>query len=358
MRISVVIPAHNAAATIGETLASILAQLRPADEIVVVDDGSDDATGEIVDRMAPSWPALRLARQATAGPAAARNRAIAMTSGDLIAPIDADDLWHPEYLAEMSTALAADRDAGFAYALHDRIGFDGRRLGPGLDTGITGRAFARHLLVNMVGNGSSAVFRRGALLEAGGYSEAMMAQGGGEDYLLQLAIAARHRIICVDHVLVSYRKHPASWSSDPARSHRARIGAVDTAIERFGSPHPAIRRWVAADAARVRAVQHLSRREIGDALFWAVQALRDPAATLTEGAARIANALRRAAGISPPPVARPDRLMRYRLRRLAVCDARAGLAGRAGNEACSSWKPGGEAIGQTERSQPSQRPIA
>ena len=101
-RVSVVIPAWNAAATIGATLASVLAQTRPADEIVVVDDGSSDGTAAIVEALASRHAALRLVRQENAGPMRARNRGVAETTGDYVAPIDADDLWANDYLADMA----------------------------------------------------------------------------------------------------------------------------------------------------------------------------------------------------------------------------------------------------------------
>jgi glycosyltransferase involved in cell wall biosynthesis len=86
--VSVVVAAYNAADFINETIESIFAQGYASYEVIVVDDGSTDATGEIVQ----SFPQIRYFRQENAGAAAARNVAIAMSHGELIAPVDADDV--------------------------------------------------------------------------------------------------------------------------------------------------------------------------------------------------------------------------------------------------------------------------
>jgi glycosyltransferase involved in cell wall biosynthesis len=101
--ISVVIPAWNAAATLAETLASVAAQTLPADEVIVVDDGSTDATAAI----AEAAGALVL-RRPNRGTAAATNTGIAASRGDLVAFLDADDLWAHDKLAAQAAALAAD----------------------------------------------------------------------------------------------------------------------------------------------------------------------------------------------------------------------------------------------------------
>jgi len=101
--ISVVIPAWNAAATLAETLASVAVQSLPASEIIVVDDGSTDATAEI----ARSAGATVVA-QSNQGPAAAMNTGVAAARHGLIAFLDADDLWPAGKLALQHRALTEE----------------------------------------------------------------------------------------------------------------------------------------------------------------------------------------------------------------------------------------------------------
>lgn len=87
--VTVVIPAYNAAATIDETLLSVRSQSHRRLEILVVDDGSKDATAHIVQRHCAEDSRIRLIRQRNSGVAAARNRGVAEATGDFVAPIDA-----------------------------------------------------------------------------------------------------------------------------------------------------------------------------------------------------------------------------------------------------------------------------
>ena len=94
--ISVVIPAHNAAATLDATANSVRGQTHEQLEILIVDDGSTDGTLEIARRHAEQDPRVRVITQPNGGVASARNRGLAEASTELVALVDADDVWHPE----------------------------------------------------------------------------------------------------------------------------------------------------------------------------------------------------------------------------------------------------------------------
>lgn len=113
--VSVILPVHDRAGAIGDAVRSVLAQSFAAWELIVVDDGSGDA---IEAAMAPflADPRIRFLRQARAGAAAARNRALASARGALIAYLDSDNWWFPEFLAAAVALFAAEPEAGIAYA--------------------------------------------------------------------------------------------------------------------------------------------------------------------------------------------------------------------------------------------------
>jgi glycosyltransferase involved in cell wall biosynthesis len=107
-------PAFNAAATVGDAVASVLAQSRPDLELLVVDDGSTDDTRDVVERLARDTR-VRLLPQENQGAAAARNAGVERARGRFIGFIDSDDLWLPRYLEEMGAALERRPEAGLAY---------------------------------------------------------------------------------------------------------------------------------------------------------------------------------------------------------------------------------------------------
>jgi glycosyltransferase involved in cell wall biosynthesis len=106
-RISVVVPVYQGERFLAAALESIRDQSRPADEVVVVDDGSTDAGAAIAEEVAGDWPALRVLRRPHAGLSSALNAGIAATSGDLVTFLDCDDLMVPTRLARQAAHLAA-----------------------------------------------------------------------------------------------------------------------------------------------------------------------------------------------------------------------------------------------------------
>lgn len=108
-RVSVVIPAWNASRYLAEAISSVLVQGPVVAEIIVVDDGSDDDTAELAAALAPGR--VKVVRGAHQGIAATRNRGVAEAGAELLAFLDADDLWTPRKLALQLEALAAAPDA-------------------------------------------------------------------------------------------------------------------------------------------------------------------------------------------------------------------------------------------------------
>src|SRR5688500_8177111 len=110
--VSVVIPTYNYGRFIAHAIRSVLAQTRPADEIIIVDDGSTDDTTDAVKQFGEN---VKYVRQENAGVCAARNRGVRESTGDLIAFLDADDTWEPENLEKQLDRFSRDGRIGLVH---------------------------------------------------------------------------------------------------------------------------------------------------------------------------------------------------------------------------------------------------
>lgn len=246
--VSIIVPAYNAAATLDETLRSIRSQTHREIEILVVDDGSEDATGEIAQRHAEQDPRLRLISQENAGVAAARNRGIAESRGEIIAPVDADDLWAPDKIERQLRALRRGGErVGLVYTWYAHIDADGNVRGM-VRPMESGDVLELICLGNFVGNGSSALMRKSAVLEAGGYDPSLRARKaqGCEDFLLYFRIAEKHHFALVADSLTGYRQLPDNMSSDHCQMHRSWAIVAQEMHER----HPELSREITAGGIR------------------------------------------------------------------------------------------------------------
>lgn len=131
MNVSIVIPARDAAATVAETLDSVLAQTFTGWEVIVVDDGSVDETARIVGAYAARDPRIRLISQETGGEAAARNTGIDAARHEWLLFLDADDWIAPSYLTRQTAALAADPDLDAVHCGSVRVALDGTHVSDG-----------------------------------------------------------------------------------------------------------------------------------------------------------------------------------------------------------------------------------
>lgn len=114
--VSVIIPLYNKAPHIRETLESVFAQSVQPDEIIVVDDGSTDGSGDIVAGI--DHPGLILIRQANQGVSVARNAGVNQARGDYVAFLDADDLWKPNHIEELVRLINDYPGAGLYSTMH------------------------------------------------------------------------------------------------------------------------------------------------------------------------------------------------------------------------------------------------
>ena len=237
--VSVVIPMFNAARTIERTLASVRGQTHRNLEILVVDDGSTDDGPAVAERHAAHDHRVRIIYQSNRGVASARNAGIEASTGAFIAPVDADDLWHPEKTALQLAAMTgadgvADPSIGLAYCWYSIIDADDTVRFDDCRSTAEGDALKAMASRNIVGHGSGALMRREAVIQAGGYDTSLRAQNGEgcEDYKLYFQIAEHYRLALVRQCLVGYRETRVNMSSDPRKALRSRALCVPEFLDR------------------------------------------------------------------------------------------------------------------------------
>lgn len=217
--VSIIVPAFNSERTIAETLESAATQSWRNVEIVIVDDGSTDRTAQVAQHFCRREPRARLISQANSGVAAARNRGLSEASGRWIAPLDADDLWHPLKIERQVAAALANPRSGLVYNWSRLIDAEGRVTGDARTHIAQGDVLLQHLRCNFVGNGSTPLIER-ELLTGRAYDSRV---DGCADYLLQLCLAARTQFACVPAFLTGYRVTQANMSADAVRMMRDHI---------------------------------------------------------------------------------------------------------------------------------------
>jgi GT2 family glycosyltransferase len=233
-RVSVIIPAHEAAGYIEDTLRSVVAQTVGDWEAVVVDDASADGTAQAAEGIDPRIRVVR--SEVNLGPAGARNRALEEATGELVALLDADDAWEPEYLERqlaLYDRLARDRRVGIVTCDAWLVDADGRVLGryydrldpPGPPADVT---LERLLEWNVVYVGS--LVPRAAIDEVGPFDTATW---GSEDHDLWLRIAEAGYAIAVNpEPLARYRIAAGSVSSSVVALARTNQVTYRLALDR------------------------------------------------------------------------------------------------------------------------------
>lgn len=222
-RFSIIIPAFNAADTIGDTLSSLIAQTCPDWEALVVDDGSTDATREMVAQWASRDARIRLMGHPGNGPSDARNfAAFHRARGEILAFCDADDLWANTKLAEVALTMAPlGCDGAFGkVAFFSQNPSDARTLSNLPDGPLN---IPKLMGENPVCTLSNLSVRREVFLISGGFDPSFV-HNEDLDWLIR-AVGAGVELRAMNSVQVWYRTSHGGLSSDlPAmRSSRARV---------------------------------------------------------------------------------------------------------------------------------------
>ena len=202
-RYSVVIPAFNAEATIAQALASVLAQTVAPAAIHVVDDGSTDRTAE---RAAAASPLVTVISKRNGGPGSATTAGLDAVKTDLVATLDADDIWLPHKMERQIAALEADAGLSAVFTLA-RVFPDGAEPDPAIHQQLV-RLWTRTTMVCR----TAAAREIGAMRDFPGYvGEFVDWIGRGRDL--------GHRHVMLEEVL-AMRRHRRGSLSDAANSDR------------------------------------------------------------------------------------------------------------------------------------------
>lgn len=264
-RFSVVIPAYNAAATLARAIESVRAQTWPAHEIIVVDDGSSDATPEVAARFGG---AVRLIRQPNQGVAAARNRGAREAGGDWLAFLDADDWYAPDRLRLHAEWIAEDPTLDFLTGDYEYRDEAGTPLGTSMARHDAGRRMlakaggARRVVMDAAdeiaafvadhfGDTHTLSLPRARFVELGGYPEGFKVC---EDvHLLTRLVAASRRIGVSCECLAAYLIHGGSATRrDPVAAQYENVRTLAD-LERLARNFPLpVRQGVAARRAAAR----------------------------------------------------------------------------------------------------------
>jgi glycosyltransferase involved in cell wall biosynthesis len=217
--LSVIVPSFNRASLIGTTLASLVRQIGPAGEIIVVDDGSTDGTAAVAEAFGGP---VRVLRQANTGPSAARNLGFSASTGEYVLFFDSDDLLAP---GSIESALARLRetgaDVGVGRRIRARIGSEG--IVP------TSPVIQQHglpqgddliywLLTHWSISPHQLLFRREAALRAGGFPEDLWV-AEDQEFFLRALIAGARAVWCPDFFMI-YRDDNTDKLSESALSRK------------------------------------------------------------------------------------------------------------------------------------------
>jgi poly-beta-1,6 N-acetyl-D-glucosamine synthase len=230
--VSIVVPAYNEAAGIEQAVRSLASSEYPEFEVVVVDDGSTDGTGELVDAM--ELPRVHVIREPNRGKAEALNTAVAAAVHDVIVSVDADTVFEPETLSELVRPLA-NEEAG-AVAGNTKVGNRRSLLGrwQHIDY-VTGFNLDRRLL-DVLGcmptvPGAIGAFRRSALLEVGGFSSDTLA----EDTDVTIALSRRGWKVVYAERARGFTETPGTLSGLWRQRYRWSFGTMQSVWKHKGA---------------------------------------------------------------------------------------------------------------------------
>ncbi|HSW45594.1 MAG TPA: glycosyltransferase [Phycisphaerae bacterium] len=208
--VSVIIPTYNRATLLSDALDSVAAQTFRDYDIIIVDDGSNDQTRDLVARRKEP---IHYHWQPNQGVAEARNHALRITHSEFVAFLDSDDMWEPAFLDRSVTWLREHPEEALVYTDFVSTGPNGKPLRGHRKKPHTGRVTA-NLFASTFIHTSAVVARAHLIRDAGGFDGRLT---HNEDYDLWLRLSLRHRFGLIPEPLCRRRCHPHSLSRDGCR---------------------------------------------------------------------------------------------------------------------------------------------
>jgi glycosyltransferase involved in cell wall biosynthesis len=205
--VAVVITTYNHAHFLSDAIESVLTQTHPADEILVVDDGSTDSPRAIAAR----YPEVRFIRQPNQGLAAARNTGLHSVSSDKVIFLDADDRLLPEAITAGLACFKSAPGSGLIYGGHRRVNTCGAPISGNIYNPISAEPYRDFLRGNAIGMHATVMYNRLRLVDLGGFDPLLRRC---EDYDVYLRMSRSFPIASHPTVVADYRQHGANVSSD------------------------------------------------------------------------------------------------------------------------------------------------
>ena len=229
-KISVIIPAYNSEKTIKQTIQSVLNQTFFDLELIVINDGSQDSTIEVIAEIEDSR--IKVFSYPNAGGNVSRNRGLHLAVGEFVSFLDADDLWTPDKLHSQLKALQENITAKVAYSWTDYIDKNGEFILSGKRVNLNGNVYENLLLNNFLENGSNPLICRKSLIKLGSFDESLSA---AQDWDMWLRLASKFDFICVPFVQILYRISANSVSSNLVRQEKSCLQVLKRAYKERSS---------------------------------------------------------------------------------------------------------------------------
>ena len=213
MKVSAIVPVYNGEPWLSEALDSIKNQTKPVHELIVVDDGSTDRSAEI----AAEAGAKVVSLEQNSGEGAARNAGLNCAVGDVIAWLDADDVWAPSHVAVLSSLLERHPEATAAFAAVQRFGLRNELIRGHVPVGKPTNVFWA-AVDDWVHTTIGSMTRRDALLSLGGFSTDTR---HAVDYDLWLRLSRDHLFVATHEITSFWRWHELQQSQNYGKQLQA-----------------------------------------------------------------------------------------------------------------------------------------